>query len=185
MPAVRLHFVLVQTMSLVKFKLSIIITVEILYASYTYDNCITRMMGPYLLSYGMERFICSRSDDVGDDVPFSVRLSVVSHAVTACLFSRLLSYNLYIDDVIVGFSHYGSHRRNFQGVRGYTYPPLFGVGGTVPPTFQANGRKITVIVPEHTLKIHCSSGLVRSFTSSKTLALYSFLIFIVFNCIVP
>ena len=45
----------------------------------------------------------------------------------------------------------------FGGYGGYAYPPLFGVGGTIPPTFQGHERKITVTVPEHTLKIHYSS----------------------------
>jgi len=69
----------VQTISLIKFKLSIIITVEIFYAFYMYDKSYD---GP-LLSYGLERFICSQSDD-GDNVLFSVRLSVVSQLLRVC-----------------------------------------------------------------------------------------------------
>ena len=89
----RLHFVLVQTISLLKFKLSIrpIITVEIFYAFYTYDNSYD---GP-LLSYGLERFICSRSDDVGDDVLFSVRLSVVSQILHVCSVGYSRAYSVY------------------------------------------------------------------------------------------
>jgi len=55
---------LVQTISLIKLKLSIIITVEIFYAFYTCGKK-TRMMGPYCriyFSYGLERFICIWSE---------------------------------------------------------------------------------------------------------------------------
>jgi len=49
----------------------------------------------------------------------------------------------------------------FAGYGGYVYPPLFGLGGTVPPTFQAHGRKITVTVPEHTLQTYQVSRISR------------------------
>jgi len=77
---VRLHFVLVQTISLINLKLSVSINVEISYAFYPCDNSYDEPLlshRPYF-SYGLERFICSRSDDGGDNVLFSVRLSVVS-----------------------------------------------------------------------------------------------------------
>ena len=52
---------------------------------YTYDNSYD---GP-LLSYGLERFICSRSDDGGDDVLFSVRLSDVSQLLQSAAAVQL------------------------------------------------------------------------------------------------
>ena len=99
--SVHLHFVLVQIISLIKFKLSIIITVEIFFAFYAYDNSYD---GP-LLSYSSvvgQMTAAITSCFLCDSVSFrSYCVSVQSAAVVHILCRP-------IDDVIVDFSRHGS-----------------------------------------------------------------------------
>jgi len=92
-------------------------------------------------------------DDVYDSTtdhftgPSVITGSTQPLTVTGTLVKNFFNH----DSIIASYTSAGiTIGVTFGGYGGYAYPPLFGVGGTVPPTFQAHGRNITVTV----LNIH-------------------------------
>ena len=104
---VRLHFVLVQTISLINLKLSVSINVEISYAFYPCDN--SYMMGPCcLMDWKDSSAVTIRRRQRWRPV-FCATLRRFAITDSDCLFSRQLPFNwFYVDDVIVGCSRHGS-----------------------------------------------------------------------------